>query len=74
MVKTIPVTELSLHDVKVKFDLTPAEDDEFFREWQDELPELTDTERQSLEQVKAHMLYLEQYPMVEDIVKMVVLR
>ncbi|NEO16680.1 MULTISPECIES: type I restriction enzyme HsdR N-terminal domain-containing protein [unclassified Moorena] len=73
MVKTIQVTELTLHDVKVKFDLTPAEDDQFFREWQDELPELSDTERQSLEQIKAHMLYLEQYPMVEDIVKMVVL-
>lgn len=72
MAQTIQARNLTLHDVKVKFDLRLASDDQFFREWRDELP-LTDLEKRSLDQVKADYLYLAEYPMLESIVKMVVL-
>lgn len=73
MVQTIQARNLTLHDVKVKFGLRLAEDDQFFGEWRDELPELTDLEKRSLDQVKVDYIYLAEYPMLESIVKMVVL-
>ena len=73
MAQTIQARDLTLHDVKVKFDLRLAEDDQFFREWREDLPELSDVEKRSLDQVKADYLYLAEYPMLESIVKMVVL-
>jgi len=73
MVQTIQAKELTLHDVKVKFGLKQAEDEHFFREWIDDLPELTDVEKYSLAQVKADYLYLAEYAMPESLVKMVVL-
>lgn len=71
--KIIQATELTLSDVKEKFNLQLNEDEQFFREWQDNLPEISDSETQTLEQVKAEFLYLDEYPMLEDIVKMVLL-
>lgn len=73
MVSTIQAKELTLHDVKEKFGLKQAEDEQFFPEWLDNLPEITDLEKSSLDQVKANYLYLDQYPMPENLVKMVVL-
>lgn len=73
MVQTIQAQNLILHDVKEKFGLKLAEDKQFFREWLDDLPELTDSEERSLDQVKADYLYLDEYPMPESLVKMVVL-
>jgi hypothetical protein len=73
MVQTIPTKDLTLHDVKVKFGLKLSEDDQFFREWIDDLPEITDSEQRSLDQVKADYLHLSEYPMAESLVKMVVL-
>lgn len=73
MVQTIQAKDLSLHDVKVKFGLRLASDEQFFREWRDELPEPNDLEKRSLAQVKADYLYLAEYPILESIVKMVVL-
>jgi hypothetical protein len=34
----------------------------FFREWQDDLPEITDLEKQALDRVKASYLNLIKYP------------
>lgn len=73
MVQTIQAKDLTLHDVKEKFTLKQAEDEQFFREWLDDLPELTDLEKSLLDQVKANYLYLAEYPMPESLVKMVVL-
>ena len=64
---------LTLHDVKEKFNLQQVEDEQFFPEWQDDLPQATDAEKQWLDRVKANFLYLAEYPMHEEIVKMVVL-
>lgn len=73
MVQTIQARNLTLHDVKVKFGIRLAEDDQFFGEWRDELPELTELEKRSLDRVKADYLYLAEYFMPESVVKMVVL-
>ncbi len=72
MVQTIPAKDLSLHDVKVKSGLQQAQE-QFFREWQEELPQLDDTEKRSLDRVKADYLYLSEYPLPDSLVKMVVL-
>jgi hypothetical protein len=73
MVQTVPAKDLSLHDVKVKFGLKLAEDDRFFPEWRDSLPELSESEQRSLDRLKADYLYLAQYPMPESPIEMVVL-
>ncbi len=73
MVQVIQSSELTLHEVKEKFNLREIEDEQFFREWQDDLPEVTDTEKQWLDRVKADFLYLREYPLHEEIVKMAVL-
>lgn len=44
MVQVIPASELTLHEVKTKFGLQQAEDEQFFSEWQD-LPELADLDK-----------------------------
>lgn len=73
MVQTIQAKDLTLHDVKEKFGLKQAEDEQFFWEWLADLPELTDLEKRSLDWVKADFLYLDEYPMPESLVKMLVL-
>lgn len=73
MVQAIQASELTLHEVKTKFGLQQAEDEQFFSEWQESLPELADSDKRSLDQVKANFLYLDQYPMSEEAVKLVVL-
>lgn len=73
MVQTIQAKDLTLHDVKEKFGLKQAEDKQFFGEWIDDLPDLTDLEKFLLDQVKADYLYLAEYPMPESLVKMLVL-
>ena len=73
MVQSIPVSDLTLADVEDKFGLRCAEDDSFFLEWQQDLPEISDVERQALDQIKSSFLYLSKYPMSEEAVKLVVL-
>jgi hypothetical protein len=71
MVQTIPASDLSLHEVKAKFRLQENRDRNFFKEcWQD-LPELTEAEKQSLDQLKTDFLYLNEYPLSEEAVKLV---
>ncbi len=50
-----------------------AQDEAFFPEWVDGLPELTEAERRTLDRIKRNYLYLLEYPVMESIVKMVVL-
>jgi hypothetical protein len=51
-----------------------VENEEFFREWQDNLPAITDEEKQRLNRVKASYANLLKYPpLLENTVKMVVL-
>ncbi|WP_446379374.1 hypothetical protein [Coleofasciculus sp. D1-CHI-01] len=71
--QTIPAQDITLHQLSETFGLSRTDETEFFPEWQDNLPELNQVERQWLDQVKDDYLHLSQYPMLEPIVKMVVL-
>ena len=73
MTQTIAARKIKLHDLKTKFGLQQVRDDAFFAEWQHDLPELTASERESLDRIKQNYLYLLEYPVMESIVKMVVL-
>jgi hypothetical protein len=73
MTQSIQAKTLTLHDVKTKFNCQLAEDEQFFREWIDDLPEITEVEKRYLDKVKAGYTNTADYPMIEDTVKMVVL-
>ena len=73
MTQSIQAKTLTLRDVKTKFNCQLAEEEEFFREWIDDLPEITDEEKRYLDKVKAGYANSADYPMIEDTVKMVVL-
>lgn len=74
MVQTIAIKNITLHDLKTKFGLQLVENDQFFREWQDNLPEISELEKQQLDRVKASYSNLLKYPpLLENTVKMVVL-
>jgi hypothetical protein len=74
MVQTIQAKDITLSQLKTIFGLQRIEDEQFFREWQDNLPEITDLEKQQLDRVKANYFNLIEYPpLLENTVKMVVL-
>ena len=73
MTQTIAARKIKLADLKEQFNLRYTEDASFFLEWQEALPALNETERQTLDRVKRNYLYLLEYPVMESIVKMVVL-
>jgi len=73
MVQVIQAQNLNIVFLKEKFGLRLAESEQFFTEWLDELPELTDFEKQYLDRVKANYLSLvERRPISEEMMKMVV--
>jgi len=73
MTQSIQAKTLTLRDVKTKFNLQLAEDEQFFPGWIDDLPEITDEEKRYLDKIKAGYTNSAEYPMIEDTVKMVVL-
>ncbi|NJM69866.1 MAG: DUF2959 domain-containing protein [Scytonema sp. RU_4_4] len=74
MVQTIQAKDITLLELETNFGLQLVENEQFFREWQDNLPEITDAEKQRLDRVKASYSNLLKYPpLLENTVKMVVL-
>ncbi len=73
MVQAIQASELTLREVKTKFGLEESQDTSFFMEWQESLPGLTDVQKQRLDEIKANFLYLSEYPMSEEVVKLVMI-
>lgn len=73
MAQIIQAEKLTLYDLGNKFNLRLSKDECFFQEWQGELPEITEGERQRLDRVKESYLNLTMRPMLEEMVKMVVL-
>ncbi len=74
MVQIIQAQNINLAYLEEKFQLQKAEVEEFFPEWLQNLPEITDLEKQFLDRVKANFLHLVmQPPFLENAVKMVVL-
>jgi hypothetical protein len=74
MVQTLPAKQITLHELTDKFGLQLIENDQFFREWQDNIPEITEEEKQRLDRVKvSYSNLLAEPPLLENTVKMVVL-
>ena len=74
MVQTLKAEEVTLQQLITLYGLQLVEDDQFFREWQDELPELTELEKQLLDKIKASYFNLRNYPpFLENTVNTVVL-
>ena len=74
MVQTIPAKDITLRDLVTQFGIQLVQDEQFFREWQDDLPDVTDLEKQLLDRVQAGYFNLLNYPpLLEDAIKLAVL-
>jgi len=74
MSQTIRASDISLHDLETKFGLQLAVDEQFFSEWQTDLPEITDSDKQIINRVKESYFNLIKYPpLLENTVKMAIL-
>jgi len=58
MIQTYPMSKTitTLEALEQKFKLSPTDNELFFQEWQQDLPELTDQEKETLEQIKRRFL------------------
>ncbi|KYC35851.1 restriction endonuclease subunit R [Scytonema hofmannii PCC 7110] len=73
MTNTIPAENITLEQLRELFNLELVEDD-IFPEWQSDLPELTEPEKELLNQIKAGYINLRNYPpFLENTVNTVVL-
>jgi hypothetical protein len=54
--KPISKTITSLDDLEERFNLLPTENEQFFSEWNQDLPQLTDTETTTLDQIRNRFL------------------
>jgi hypothetical protein len=74
MVQVIQAQDINLEQLIENFGLTITYDEQFFTEWLDNLPKLTDFEKQQLDRVKRNYLSLvERHALSENLVKMVVI-
>ncbi|KKJ00052.1 type I restriction enzyme HsdR N-terminal domain-containing protein [Prochlorothrix hollandica] len=74
MVQTLQAKNVTLNELSDRFSLELTEDEQFFQEWQIDLPEVTAAEKQRLDRVKSSFSNLLEYPsLLENTVKMVVL-
>ncbi|MBC7973136.1 MAG: hypothetical protein H7Z11_23940 [Verrucomicrobia bacterium] len=56
MVQTLQAKNVTLRNLIDDFGLRLVQDNQFFREWQDDLPAITDSEKQFLDKVKRGLL------------------
>ena len=68
MNQAITASKIKLHDLKTKFGLQQVQEETLFREWQNDLPELSSAEQQVLDRIKRNYLYLLEYLVMESIV------
>ena len=74
MVRTVFAKDIKLHELETIFNLREVDAENFFEEWQENLPETTQDEKKLLDRVKANYRNLIKYPpLLENAVKMVVL-
>ncbi|MBW4634532.1 MAG: restriction endonuclease subunit R [Iphinoe sp. HA4291-MV1] len=74
MVQIIQAKDITLLELETLFGLKLIRDKQFFPEWQDNLPKITELEKQQLDKVQAGYFNLLRYPpMLENVVKMSVL-
>lgn len=74
MVQTLQAQDVTLRDLKSQFGLQFVEDEPFFPEWKNELPDISDLEKSFLDKVKAGYLNLvEDPPLLEKPVQIAIL-
>lgn len=74
MTQATQAKDVDLRYLIDNFKLQLVLDDQFFREWQDDLPEVTEFDKQLLDKVKAGYFNLINYPpLLEDVVKMAII-
>lgn len=74
MVQTIQAQDINLEELQEKFGLQLTRDRQFFPEWEDNLPSLTDEEKRCLERIRSNYFNLvNRRSLLEEGVKMVVL-
>ncbi|NET55539.1 MAG: restriction endonuclease subunit R [Symploca sp. SIO2E6] len=74
MIQTLQAKEIELRYLIDHFGLQFVQEEQFFPEWQENLTEITDLQKQLLDQVRAGYFNLLEYPpMLEDVVRMAVL-
>jgi hypothetical protein len=69
---TIQAETLTLYDLEKKFSLQQTPDRQFFNEWQEPLPAVTNLEKQRLDRAKEQYFHLSSRPILEEMVKMVI--
>ncbi len=72
MIQTIAAEKVTLYDLERGFSLQQTEDPSFFPEWQGDLPELIEPERQRLARVRDVVANLERRSVRENTVKLAV--
>ncbi|MCL1473747.1 type I restriction endonuclease [Argonema antarcticum] len=76
MVETVGITKAitNLNDIRSKFNLSEATDPQFFTEWYEELPEIGESEKQSLNRLKnRYLYYAAEGPITEGTVNIIML-
>ncbi|MEY2913135.1 MAG: hypothetical protein RLZZ184_2444 [Cyanobacteriota bacterium] len=74
MVQFIQARNIGIAYLEERFSLKQSDNEAFFPEWLENLPEISDLEKQYLDKVKLHFLRLAKYPpLSEETVKLVVL-
>lgn len=74
MVQFIQARNIGIAYLEARFSLKQTDNEAFFPEWLENLPEISDLEKQYLDKVKLHFLRLVKYPpLSEETVKLVVL-
>ncbi|MEQ9236700.1 type I restriction endonuclease [Coleofasciculus sp. E2-BRE-01] len=73
MVETLKAQRIDLRYLIDNFGLQRIRDDQFFGEWQTNLPEVTDIEKQELDRVQEGYFNLVEYPpLLENVVKLTI--
>ena len=73
MTITLSAREIKLRDLSEKFNLHKSENPDFFTEWHEPLPELTDRDRELLNEIRADYDHLLEDVLLESAVKMLVI-
>ncbi|MGK7873524.1 MAG: restriction endonuclease subunit R [Xenococcaceae cyanobacterium] len=74
MVEKVSASVVTIDELESRFHLEEVDDDQFFWEWQDNLPEITDSEKQMLDKVKAgYFNLLKHPPLLENPIRMAVI-
>lgn len=73
MTTTFAAEKLTLYDLEKSFNLTLCDRPDFFPEWNIETLTISGKEKEQLDRIKTNYLHLSKRPMLEEMVKMVVL-